>query len=123
MQHGGCAVLLDTLQTRILRGRAFAESDDEHAPRVVVINQTMAARYWPGEDAIGKRLRIGAQDSTPWEVVGIAEDGKYVSVSEKPLPYFYVPMAQSPISMRVLQVALYRVTRRDERSRRAPRFV
>ena len=98
------APYFDTLQTRILRGRAFAESDDEHAPRVVVINQTMAARYWPGEDAIGKRLRIGAQDSTPWEVVGIAEDGKYVSVSEKPLPYFYVPMAQSPISMRVLQV-------------------
>jgi predicted permease len=98
------APYFDTLQTRILRGRAFTESDDEHAPRVVILNQTMAARYWPGEDAIGKRLRIGAQDSALWEVVGIAEDGKYVSVSEKPLPYFYVPMAQSPISMRVLQV-------------------
>jgi macrolide transport system ATP-binding/permease protein len=98
------APYFDTLQTRILRGRAFTESDDEHAPRVIILNQTMAARYWPGEDAIGKRLRISTQDSAPWEVVGIAEDGKYLSVSEKPLPYFYVPMAQSPISMRVLQV-------------------
>lgn len=100
----------DTLKTRILRGRAFTETDDQNAPRVAIVNQTMAARYWPGEDPIGKRVRLGERQ-TPVEVVGIAENGKYLSVTESPLPYFYLPMAQDSSSMRVLQV---RTTGADE---------
>ena len=104
----GCNVVdppyFDTLKTRILRGRAFTDFDDEKAPLVAIVNQTMAARYWPGEDAIGKRFRLSSPDSPLVQVIGIAEDGKYLSVSEKPLPYFYLPVAQNPTSMRILQV-------------------
>jgi predicted permease len=98
------APYFDTMQTRILRGRAFRESDDENAPAAAIVNQTMAARYWPGQDPIGKRFRINTADSAPIQVVGVAEDGRYVSVTETQLPYFYVPLAQRYVSMRVLQV-------------------
>ena len=94
----------DTLQTRILRGRAFAESDDEHAPLVAVVNQAMAARYWPNQDPLGKRFRINTQEAPLLQVVGVAQDGKYLSASEDQLPYFYMPLAQNYMSMRVLQV-------------------
>lgn len=113
----------DNLKTRILRGRGFTDSDDEHSARVTIVNQTMAQRYWPGENAIGKRLRIGKPDADLVEVVGIAEDGKYLSASEKPLPYLYFPLAQNPIAMRVLQVrslaAPEEVSARVEREIRA----
>jgi predicted permease len=104
----GCNVVdppyFDTLKTRILRGRAFAESDDQHAPLVAIVNQTMAARYWPNQDPLGKRFRAGSAESPLVQVIGVAEDGKYLSVSEAQLPYFYLPLAQNYMSMRVLQV-------------------
>jgi predicted permease len=104
----GCNIVdapyFDTLQTRILRGRAFAESDDEHAPLVAIVNQTMATRYWPNQDPIGKRFRTNAADAPLMQVIGVAQDGKYLSVSEDQLPYFYMPLAQNFMSMRVLQV-------------------
>ncbi len=87
----------DTLKTRILRGRAFAESDDEHAPLVAIVNQTMAARYWPNQDPIGKRFRTGAANAPLVQVVGVAEDGRYVAIAEDQLPYFYVPLAQNDV--------------------------
>ena len=65
----------DTMQIRILRGRAFVESDDEHAPRAAIVNQTMASRYWPGQDPLGKRFHTGSADSPMWQVVGVAQDG------------------------------------------------
>ena len=104
----GCNVVdppyFQTLKTRILRGRAFLESDDEHAPLVAIVNQTMAAHFWPGQDPLGKRFRTNAADAPPIQVIGVAEDGKYVSVSEAQLSYFYLPLAQNYISMRILQV-------------------
>ena len=51
-------LLLDAAASRIVRGRGFTERDDERAPAVVVINETMAAKYWPGEDPIGKRVKL-----------------------------------------------------------------
>jgi predicted permease len=98
------APYFDTMKTRILHGRAFTDTDDEHAPLVAVVNQTMAQRYWPGDDPIGKRFRAGAADSPFVQVVGVAEDGKYVSVTENQLPYFYLPLKQTYTAMRVLQV-------------------
>jgi predicted permease len=98
------ASYFETMQIRIVRGRAFAESDDEHAPRAAIVNQTMAARYWPNQDPLGKRFHAGSRDSPLWQVVGVAQDGKYVAVYESQLPYFYMPLAQNYISMRVLQI-------------------
>ena len=93
-----------TMQTKILQGRAFLESDSETAQRVAVVNETMANRYWPNENPIGKRFHAGSAESPPWEVVGVAQNGKYLLVIEAPLPYFYVPLAQNYASMRILQL-------------------
>jgi predicted permease len=95
----------DTMRMAILRGRAFRESDDDHAPHVAIVNQTMAARFWPGQDPIGKRFRTGSGGDLPWwEVVGVARNSKYIALFEGELPYFYMPLAQQFMSMRVMHV-------------------
>jgi predicted permease len=87
----------------LVRGRVFTEGDDEKAPRVAIINQTMAARFWPHEDAIGKRFAFKSGGPL-WQVVGVARDSKYLVIFESPMPYFYVPLAQNFYFMRVLQI-------------------
>jgi predicted permease len=94
----------ETMQIPILRGRAFRESDTETAPLVAIVNQTMATRYWPGQDPLGKRFHIASPDSPLLEVVGVARDSKYLAVFEGSLPYFYAPLDQHYSSMRVLQI-------------------
>jgi len=92
-----------TMRIPLLRGRAFTESDDEKAPRVAIVNQTMAARFWPRQDVIGKRFAF-KPGGPLWQVVGVARDSKYLVIFESPMPYFYVPLAQNYYSMRVLQI-------------------
>jgi len=84
-----------TLETPLLRGRDFAETDRKGAPEVVVINETLAAMLWPHEDALGKRLSVGGPEGPFLEVVGVARDGKYRSLGEEPHPYVYQPVLQS----------------------------
>jgi len=86
---------LEAMSTRLLRGRDFTDQDTETAARVVIINEAMARRFWPGEDAIGKRFSVGSPESPKMEVIGITEDGKYASLSEEPRPFVYRPMWQS----------------------------
>jgi predicted permease len=74
--------------TRIVRGRAFVP-EDVSGPGVVVISEAMARRFWPGADAIGARLQIGEGKRETYEVVGVAQDGKYASIGEETRPYFY----------------------------------
>ncbi|MGH9445932.1 MAG: FtsX-like permease family protein, partial [Terriglobia bacterium] len=94
-----------TMGIAILRGRAFQDSDTAKAPRVAVINQTMARELWPNEDPVGRRFRDTDSASGPWiEVIGIAHDSKYGDVLAKRTPYFYVPLAQNYISIEALQV-------------------
>jgi predicted permease len=92
-----------TMRIPLLRGRAFTAGDDEKAPLVAIVNQTMADRFWPHQDAIGKRFALQAGGPL-WQVVGIARDSKYLVIFESPMPYFYVPLAQNFYSMQVLQV-------------------
>jgi putative ABC transport system permease protein len=94
----------DTMQIKILRGRVFRDSDTEAAPRVAIVNQTMARRYWPNQDPIGKRFRMGTPTTPYLEVIGVAHDGKYLFVVEGGSPYFYVPFTQVSSSMRTLQI-------------------
>jgi predicted permease len=83
------------LGINLLRGRDFDERDKEGAPRVAVVNETMARRFWPGEDAIGKRFYLGQlSDGEPVEIVGIVRDGKYRTLGEDPRPYFYLSSGQ-----------------------------
>ena len=86
-----------TVGTPLLAGRDFTERDNESAPQVVIINETMARRFWTGagqpESALGKRFRL-RRDGPLVEVVGVARDSKYVFLGEDPRSFMYVPFAQ-----------------------------
>lgn len=78
---------------KILSGRAIEAADREGSPGVLVINETMARRFWPGEDPLGKRLRFDTDD---WRtVIGVAADSKYHKLAEDPTSYMYAPWLQS----------------------------
>ncbi|HWN99842.1 MAG TPA: ABC transporter permease, partial [Blastocatellia bacterium] len=83
------------MNTRIVEGRGFTEHDDQTAPRVVVVNETLAQRFWPNESPIGKRIQLGNAQRPYCEVVGVAEDGKYVFLGEPPTEYLFLPHAQN----------------------------
>ena len=83
----------ETTQGVVMHGRAFERSDDDKSRRVGIINETMARKLWPGQDAIGRRFRVGRNGN--WvEVIGVAADGKYVMLGEEPRGYFYLPISQ-----------------------------
>jgi predicted permease len=84
-----------TMETPLLRGRDFTETDRKGAPGIVVINETLAVRLWPGEEALGKRLSITGPKGPFLEVVGVARDGKYHSLGDLPRPYVFQPLLQS----------------------------
>ena len=81
-----------TMGIPLVSGREFTRADDENAPRVAVVNQTLVARYWRGQNPIGQRLQVKGN----WvQVIGIAADSKYSSLRENGEPFFYVPLRQS----------------------------
>jgi predicted permease len=81
----------ETMGIPLVRGRAFEARDRAGAPRVAIVNETMARRYWPGREAIGGIIRFG---SGPVTIVGVARDGKYQRLNEAPRNYLYLPVAQ-----------------------------
>jgi putative ABC transport system permease protein len=78
----------------LVRGRTVTETDRLDAPPVAMINETMAERYWPGEDALGKRFLIGAPNNPRFTVVGILRDVRHNQVVEETRAEMYVPHAQ-----------------------------
>ena len=72
-------------------GREITADDREDAPGVAVVNETMAARYWPGREAVGGRFRLGEKWIT---VVGVARDATYRDLGEKAAPWFFLPLFQ-----------------------------
>jgi predicted permease len=85
----------DTLRIPLLRGRAFDNHDTADAPKVVIINEAMAEKYWPGRDALGARVEIRTPKPETAEVIGIARNGKYRSFDEQSSPFIYRPLAQT----------------------------
>ena len=81
----------DTMGIPLLSGRAIDARDTAGAPRAVVINETMARRYWKGADPVGGRVRQG---DTWMHVVGVAKDGKYETLTEIQRPFMYLPLYQ-----------------------------
>ncbi len=94
----------DTLQIPLLRGRKFTDADGEKAPPVAIINQYMAKKLWPNEDALGRRFSVKGPTGPFIEVVGIVQDGRYQNIIEDPQPYFYLPLDQNYMSIRTLHV-------------------
>jgi putative ABC transport system permease protein len=93
-----------TLKVPVMRGRAFTAADDQRARPVAIVNEVMAARFWPGQDPIGKRFHMQSDESQWLEVVGVTRTGKYNFIFEDPGLYFYVPMAQQYRAQRVLHI-------------------
>ena len=85
----------ETFQVPIVRGRAFTPGDREGALAVAIVSEEVAARTWPGEDPVGKRLKMGRLDSAdPWyTTVGVAAETRYREVAS-PRPTIYLPAAQ-----------------------------
>ncbi len=91
-----------TLRVPIVQGRGFAVTDDANSRLVAVVNETAAEQYWPGQNPIGKRTRLGDAGS-PWlEIIGVAKTGKYRFLMERPTPFLYIPFAQHPKAQMVL---------------------
>ena len=90
----------ETMGIRLVRGRDFLVSDGPDAQAVVLINQTMARRFWPDQDPVGRHVIVAtgkdAASRRDCEIVGVVQDGKYLSLNEPPEPYLYLPYAQQP---------------------------
>jgi len=81
-----------TMKTSLISGRDFTDGDAPESQRVAIVNQALADRYWPGEDAIGKQASDGDQQFT---IVGVARNAKYRLLTYAPEPVIYLPMYQA----------------------------
>jgi predicted permease len=77
---------------RLIEGRDIAETDNERAPAVAVVNQTMASFYFPKGQAVGRRVRV---DSTTYEIVGVVADTKDHELRQSPVRRLYLPIYQT----------------------------
>ena len=103
-----------TMSIPLLAGRYFTERDDDESHGVVMINKTMAHRYWPNEDAVGKRMKPQfpaarvpwrPESSNTWlEIVGVVGDVKEEALTDQTEPEMYVPYLQNPSSLMNLLV-------------------
>jgi predicted permease len=85
----------ETMGIALVAGRDFSTHDVEGAPATVVVNETFAARHFPGESALGKRVALGGGTAPAWrEIVGIVRDSTYRTLAEQPMPFVYQPLAQ-----------------------------
>jgi predicted permease len=74
-----------------LRGRDFTEQDDKKESRFAIVNETFARKFFPNQDAIGRRFNFNGPEDPFWEIIGVAADGKYNTLGEAPKPAFYRP--------------------------------
>src|SRR5207302_394007 len=86
----------EVMQTPIVQGRAFAATDKEGTPLVAIVNEELAKTYWPGQGALGKRLRLDRKKNDWLQIVGVTKTGKYIFSGEPPTPFLYLPFAQNP---------------------------
>jgi len=104
MRSSASPGFLSAMGTRLLEGRDFTEQDGESNRGVAVVNETFARRFWPGQSALGKRFS-NAGSAGPWiEVVGVIQDGKYLSLSEEATPFVYFNL--SPAARRDLTMVI-----------------
>jgi predicted permease len=83
-----------TAGTRVVRGRGFTSEDRNGAARAAIVSETMAKLIWPGEDAIGKCIKIGSDTAPCSNIVGVARDARRQSLEATPVMQYYVPLEQ-----------------------------
>jgi putative ABC transport system permease protein len=81
----------DVLRMPLLAGRGFKPEDNENAPRVMIVNESFARRFFAGRDPVGRRVLLFGK---PFTIVGMVKDSKYFSLAEAPQPYFYMSFDQ-----------------------------
>jgi predicted permease len=88
----------NAMRIPLLKGRFFSEQDGPESPRVALVNETMARRFFPGEDPVGKRFKYGGAGSgSPFmTVVGVVGDVRQQGLDRPPLPQYFVPLTQEP---------------------------
>jgi len=91
----------ETLEIPLMSGRVLGDGDRAGAPGAMLVNETFAKRFWPNGDALGKHVTSG-DGGRRYEIVGIARDGKYLTLGEPPRPFMYLPALQSPDDIQML---------------------
>ncbi len=86
----------ETIGIAITQGRGFLDTDTASSPKVAVVNENLAKKYWPKQDPIGRRFRLKDAKGDWVQVVGVARNSKYFFITEPPQEYFYMPLAQHP---------------------------
>ncbi len=94
-----------TLGIPLLAGRDLTEADGPQAPVVVIVSETAARRWWPGQDPLGRRLGLDGPGGPFLEVIGVAADARYDEATEEPRPFLYAPLAQTAFVSRTVLLA------------------
>ena len=81
----------EIMGTPILRGRTFSGLETRTGPGSILINEAMARQFWPNQDPLGKKVQVLKKDC---EIIGVVQDGKYVTLREEPAPYMYLSIPQ-----------------------------
>src|SRR5262249_56881982 len=89
----------ETREIRLSGGRAFKHQDDERAPKVVVVNQSFASKFFPNESPIGKRFTLDVKKPDEIEIVGLVKDAKYARQRDHAPPTMYLPWRQAATVM------------------------
>ena len=94
-----------TMGIPLVKGRDFSAFDNETAPKVAIVNQTMAKYFWPGSDdaAIGRHFHFFGETAN-WQIVGVAHDSTYMEIGEKPRSAIYIPISQAYVPLVTLYV-------------------
>jgi len=87
----------ETMGIPLVSGRPVRSTDTAETPAVAIVNETMARRYWPGQNVLGKRVRLDLRDRMMVEIVGVAADSTNAFIGLEPLEMMYVPRLQHPI--------------------------
>jgi putative ABC transport system permease protein len=93
-----------TMNIPIVEGRDFTDADNETAPPVAIVNQSMAAQFWPQEDPVGRKFTFGSGTPVTVRIVGVAKDSRFQSMTGPMDPYFFVSLAQTYLSLQTIHV-------------------
>jgi len=96
-----------TMNIAVVQGRDFLDSDSESSPRVAIINEAMAKRFWPGINPVGQNFKRDGDGQHPIEIVGVVKNSRTEDVYSPIGPAFYVPILQDYTSAQTLQVRTF----------------